>query len=78
MLATMSESLPVDQGMDEALHPPPVSLGRELPWLLFGLTLLLLLWFVGLDEGAASVVGGGGMLHELVHDGRHVLAFPCH
>jgi cobalt transporter subunit CbtB len=38
---------------------------------------LLLLYLVGADEGAASLVNGN-LVHEYMHDGRHLLAFPCH
>ena len=31
----------------------------------------------GVDEGAASIVPGH-YVHEWVHDGRHLLGFPCH
>ena len=43
----------------------------------FGFALFALLYFVGVDEGAASVVPGS-WVHEWVHDGRHLLGFPCH
>ena len=39
--------------------------------------LLALIYFVGVDEGAASLVPGH-YVHEWVHDGRHLLGFPCH
>ena len=39
---------------------------------------LLVYYFVGVDQGAVSVLGNDMHLHEFVHDGRHVLAFPCH
>ena len=54
----MTQALPTADDSIEALHPPAVELGRELPWVLFGLSLLLLLYFVGVDEGAASVRAG--------------------
>ena len=47
------------------------------PWALFGLVLLFALYIVGVDEGAASLLPGR-WLHEFVHDGRHLLSFPCH
>jgi Probable cobalt transporter subunit (CbtB) len=48
-------------------------------WLLAtGLFCLLLYYFVGVDQGALSVFGSDMHIHEFVHDGRHVLAFPCH
>lgn len=60
-----------------AIHPPAISLGETWPWAILGAALLLLIYFVGVDEGAASVVPGSS-LHEWVHDGRHLLGFPCH
>jgi hypothetical protein len=61
----------------EVTLPPPVALSELWPWTLFGVALMLLIYFVGVDEGAASVVPGN-VLHEWVHDGRHLLGFPCH
>ena len=43
----------------------------------FALIAILALYFVGAEEGATSILPGT-LLHELVHDGRHVLGFPCH
>ena len=63
--------------------PKPSSLPiiplRDLwPWLVFGgLVLLLALYFVGAEQGATALIPGR-MLHEFVHDGRHLLGFPCH
>jgi hypothetical protein len=49
-----------------------------LPWALFGgLLMLLLIYFVGAEQGATSLIHGR-MVHEFVHDGRHLLGFPCH
>ena len=42
-----------------------------------GLILLLALYFVGAEQGATSIVSGM-YVHEFVHDGRHLLGFPCH
>lgn len=39
---------------------------------------LLVLYFVGVDQGATSVFGNDTHVHEFVHDGRHLLGFPCH
>lgn len=52
---------------------------RELlPWAIFvGLILLLAIYFVGAEQGATSLVSGK-YVHEFVHDGRHLLGFPCH
>ena len=57
---------------------PVVPLREVLPWAAFAGTILLsLLYLVGLDQGATSVFSGS-MIHEFVHDGRHLLGFPCH
>ena len=57
----------------------PLVSPRELaPYALFaGVLLLLLVYFVGAEEGATSI-SPGMTLHEWVHDGRHLLGFPCH
>ena len=39
---------------------------------------LVVLYFVGLDQGATSVFGQNTYIHEFVHDARHLLGFPCH
>ena len=40
---------------------------------------LLILYFVGLDQGATSIFGSDGQhIHEFLHDARHLLGFPCH
>jgi hypothetical protein len=39
---------------------------------------LLALYFVGIDQGAVSLFGSDSHVHEFVHDGRHLLGFPCH
>lgn len=60
-------------------RPVPVSVSEVLPWLvgavLFGMALYYL---VGLDEGATSAFGNTMVVHELLHDARHLLGFPCH
>jgi hypothetical protein len=39
---------------------------------------LLVIYFVGIDQGATSVFGSDTHVHEFVHDARHLLGFPCH
>ncbi|CDZ87617.1 membrane protein [Rhodococcus ruber Chol-4] len=34
------------------------------------------LYLVGFDQGAVSRTGM--FMHELMHDGRHLLGLPCH
>ncbi|TQJ22152.1 putative cobalt transporter subunit CbtB [Micromonospora sp. A202] len=38
--------------------------------------LTLLAYLVAFDQGAVS--RSGTYLHELMHDGRHLLGVPCH
>jgi hypothetical protein len=59
--------------------PAPVVTPRELlPYALFGgLLLMFIIYFVGAEEGALSLIGGSSV-HEFVHDARHLLGFPCH
>lgn len=39
---------------------------------------LLVVYFVGFDQGAVSVFGSDSHVHEFIHDARHLLGFPCH
>jgi hypothetical protein len=39
---------------------------------------LLVIYFVGIDQGAVSVFGTDMHVHEFTPDSRHLLAFPCH
>jgi hypothetical protein len=58
--------------------PSPIPLRELLPYAAYALVLaLVLLYFVGAEEGATSLVSGS-FVHEFVHDGRHLLGFPCH
>lgn len=61
---------------DGAVAPLPM---REvLPWAIFGtLMLAFVIYFVGAEQGAFAVMQGD-MIHEFLHDGRHLLGFPCH
>ena len=57
---------------------PTVNLRELAPWaLFFGLFALVVLFFVTTDQGATSVIPGV-LIHEWVHDGRHLLGYPCH
>ena len=38
--------------------------------------MLLITYLVAFDQGAVSQ--SGTFLHELMHDGRHLLGVPCH
>jgi hypothetical protein len=58
--------------------PTPIPPRELLPYAAYAAVLaLVLLYFVGAEEGATSLVSGS-FVHEFVHDGRHLLGFPCH
>jgi len=58
--------------------PIAIPVRQVLPWAIFGgLLLMLAIYFVGAEEGAASLIKDM-YVHEFVHDGRHLLGFPCH
>lgn len=58
--------------------PVRIPMREILPWAVFAAVLgVLLIYFIGAEQGAASLIGGH-YVHEFVHDGRHLLAFPCH
>jgi cobalt transporter subunit CbtB len=60
-------------------RPTVIPVSTTLPWLLGALVLgLVIYYFVGIDEGATSVFGNTMVVHEFVHDARHLLGFPCH
>ncbi|MEV8639389.1 CbtB domain-containing protein [Streptosporangium sp. NPDC051023] len=54
----------------------PIPLSSLTPWLLAVPVLLLIAYLVAFDQGAISQTGN--YLHELMHDGRHLLGVPCH
>ncbi len=61
-----------------AARPVAIPVREVLPWAIFGgLVLMLLIYFVGAEQGATSLFRGM-YVHEFVHDGRHLLGFPCH
>jgi hypothetical protein len=65
-------------GAPVPLIVPAIPIRRILPWAVFaGLLLLLVMYFVSTEQGALAMFDGM-TVHELVHDGRHLLGFPCH
>ncbi len=61
----------------QVAYPAPIALGAIVPWAVFALALLALVYLVGAEQGATAVVPGMSV-HEWMHDGRHLLGFPCH
>ena len=69
---------------DVAVSPVPTAaipaffLRELLPWLLItALFAAVVVFFVSADQGAISLPSGTA-IHEWVHDGRHLLGYPCH
>lgn len=61
-----------------AAELPTIPVGKLAPWALFSFLLAaIVVFFVSADGGALSLPGGLAV-HEWVHDGRHLLGFPCH
>ena len=69
-MSHLNATLPSQEGV--------IPLSELLPWAIFaGLLCLLALYFVGAEQGATALFSGTD-IHEFVHDGRHLLGFPCH
>ncbi|GAN93153.1 hypothetical protein Gbth_021_030 [Gluconobacter thailandicus F149-1 = NBRC 100600] len=74
----MSQSLSSSSHSGGIAAPVAIPIRALVPWAVFTVVLsLLLLYFVGAEQGATSLISGHAV-HEYVHDGRHLLGFPCH
>lgn len=61
------------------VHTPSRAIDPTVAFLIAAGTMLLALltlYLVGFDQGAIS--RSGMYMHELMHDGRHLLGLPCH
>lgn len=57
---------------------PTIPVGKLAPWAIFTFLLAtIVVFFISADQGAISIPAGTA-IHEWVHDGRHLLGFPCH
>lgn len=62
----------------QAVRPVAIPLREVLPWLAFaGILAVIAYYFVGAEQGGFALLSGN-FVHEFLHDGRHLLAFPCH
>jgi hypothetical protein len=52
------------------------AVSRGVSSLTFAAACLSVLFLASLEQGA--VTGGTPLFHELFHDARHLLGFPCH
>ncbi len=58
------------------VQPAPIPFWDLRPAFLISTALLLLVFLVQFDQGAVSQTGL--LVHELIHDARHLLGVPCH
>lgn len=73
----MSQTL-ATSNKSNIVKPVAIPLKDLVPWAIFGVVIsLILIYFVGAEQGATSLISGH-YVHEFVHDGRHLLGFPCH
>jgi Probable cobalt transporter subunit (CbtB) len=64
--------------LNPAFRPVAIPLKELMPWAIFGgLLMFMMLYLVGAEQGATSLFSGM-YIHEFVHDGRHLIGFPCH
>lgn len=76
----MTTSTATNAGPFAAAAPAarPIPLADIAPWAVFAFVVaLILLYFVSTEQGAFALFDGM-YVHEYVHDGRHLLGFPCH
>jgi hypothetical protein len=71
-------SIPASSPISGTVEIPSIPVGRIAPWALFTFLLAaIVVFFISADQGAISIPAGTA-IHEWVHDGRHLLGFPCH
>ena len=74
----MSKSRSAAAAIESGVVIPALSARQVLPWLVFaGLLLLVAVYFLSTEQGATSLLTGTAV-HEWLHDGRHLLGYPCH
>ena len=71
----MSSHIPV---ADRRATPVAIAPSRSMLWLLgTAIPCALAYYLIGFEQGAGAVFNGA-YVHELVHDARHFIGFPCH
>lgn len=56
--------------------PMPIPVRELFPAVLAAAFAMLIVYLTQFDQGAISQTGS--FVHELMHDGRHLLGVPCH
>ncbi len=72
----LNAALPASETTGSAVTPIPV---RDIaPWAVLAASIaLVLVYFVGFEEGALNLLSSN-VVHEFVHDARHLAGLPCH
>jgi hypothetical protein len=74
----MAKALFADDAFIPVGETQTIPLGDIAPWAVFATLLaMIFLYFVSTEQGAMALFHGM-YIHEFVHDGRHLLGFPCH
>lgn len=60
----------------QSVAPTPIPLRDLRPALVAAALAMVALFLMAFDQGGLSQTGL--WLHEVVHDGRHLLGLPCH
>ncbi len=63
--------------MSQMSSSPVIPVRTLLPWSAAVPVLLIVAYLVTMDS-AGVLASAGDFLHELMHDGRHLLGVPCH
>jgi hypothetical protein len=64
--------------LGQSVQPVTIPIRELAPWAIFGgVIMFMMLYLVGAEQGATSIFPGM-YIHEFVHDGRHIIGFPCH
>jgi cobalt transporter subunit CbtB len=59
-------------------RPVSIPVREIMPWALLAAALALtLVYVVGIEQGAMSLLSNN-LVHEFVHDARHLAGLPCH
>lgn len=64
-----------------AAHDAAAALSRGRVAVLLTVTVLVALfmyYLIGVEQGTVALFGDNMVVHEWVHDARHLLGFPCH
>lgn len=69
-------SIPKEVRVNETLALEPIPFDQLARWGWVPALLLLIVYLTAFDQGQLSRTGD--LIHEFMHDGRHLLAVPCH